>query len=352
MSTSSNSEPQPQPESLPMFHLSSEMFPTEHRFEAWRQFTAPAMSAELSEPKSDDYSFNYTGYLSDKLVFGRATFDKIWFSGSSAESTTEVSEQIILQFYISGQAQGSLENGTPLLLQPDRIVLHDMAYGYTGVATNCDVMSITIPRHLLTHHDLIYSHTPVLPWSITSPSGRLLKTAIEMLWEELPSLTPIDAASVDAGLLGLINGLLSGQLDEATRPAVEQLTLQTMQKYIQANLHRADLKVEDLCQTYYCSRATVYRLFTPCGGLMNYIRQQRLSRCFQILKNLDPASRLSVKEIAARWGFTNPTHFSRLFKRQFDITPGELKSLFFLQTESDLHPGPEHDLEWLRRSLQ
>ncbi|MEM8637338.1 MAG: AraC family transcriptional regulator [Cyanobacteria bacterium P01_G01_bin.54] len=336
MPNPNNSEPHAESDVLPMLHLSSEMLPPEQRFEVWRQFTAPIMSIELPKSKHDDYSFDYTGYRSDKLLFGHATFDKIGFSRGAVRSTTETaaaSEQITLQFYAAGQAQGGLDNGTPLFLRPDRVVLHDLAHSYMGVATNCEVMSIMIPRRLLTHHDLIYSQTPVLSWPLTSPSGRLIKDVWDTLWTDLPYHKPADAAIADAGLLGLLNGLLSGQLNEDARPAVEQVTLGAMQQYIQANLHRADLGVEALCRTYHCSRKTVHRIFSPCGGLRNYIRQQRLLRCFHILKNLAPDSRLSVKAIAARWGFTNPTYFSRIFKQQFGRTPSELKSLPHLPTE-------------------
>ncbi|MGB0564260.1 MAG: helix-turn-helix transcriptional regulator [Spirulinaceae cyanobacterium] len=310
-----------------MLHLSSEMFPSEQRFAAWRQFTSPVMSVELPEARAEAYTFNYRGYLADKLVFGRATFDPMGFGRGAAQATTETPEQISLQFYTAGQAQGSLENGTPLLLRPDRIVLHDLAHSYCGAAENCGVMSVMIPRRLLTHHDRIYSQTPIVTWPIASPSGRLLKTTLETIWQELPHQTPAEAAIANAGFLGLLNGLLSGQWTEETRSAVERVTLQVMQAYVQAQLHRADLGVEDLCRTYGCSRSKVSRLFSPCGGVMYYIRQQRLHRCFQILKHLDPASRLSVKAIAARWGFTNPTQFSRLFKQEFGMTPGELKAL-------------------------
>ncbi|MEM8637337.1 MAG: AraC family transcriptional regulator [Cyanobacteria bacterium P01_G01_bin.54] len=327
------------------------MFLPEYGFEAWRQFIAPVMSVELPEPKYNNYKFDFTGYLSDQLVFGRGSYNKIWFNRGSAQSNTEASEQISLQFYTEGQAQGNLENGTPLVLRPDRIVLHDLAHPCTGIVSECNLLSAIIPRRLLKHHDLIYSQNPVLSWSITSPNGRLLKTVLETLYEEMPRLTLTDAATASAGLLGLLNGLLSSQWDEETRPAVEQVTLGAMQKYIQLNLHRPDLKVEDLCNEYYCSRATVYRIFSPCGGLMTYIRQQRLNRCFQILKKLSPDSQLSVKDLAARWGFTSPAHFSRLFKEQFDITPGELKSLLF-QTQTNLQSSLEHDVSWLHRSLQ
>ncbi|MEV0798410.1 helix-turn-helix domain-containing protein [Kribbella sp. NPDC050281] len=43
---------------------------------------------------------------------------------------------------------------------------------------------------------------------------------------------------------------------------------------------------------------------------------------------LDPALRsLPVGAIGARWGFANPSHFSRLFSSTFGVPPVELRRL-------------------------
>ncbi|MER7794708.1 helix-turn-helix transcriptional regulator [Streptomyces sp. NPDC097640] len=51
-----------------------------------------------------------------------------------------------------------------------------------------------------------------------------------------------------------------------------------------------------------------------------WIRHRRLERCRLDLANPRLSARL-IQGIAERWGFTNPTHFSRLFRGVYEIPP-------------------------------
>ena len=52
----------------------------------------------------------------------------------------------------------------------------------------------------------------------------------------------------------------------------------------------------------------------------DWIRQRRLERCRRDLA--DPGLRAKpVGAIAARWGLTNPAHFSRLFRAAYGVPP-------------------------------
>ena len=48
-----------------------------------------------------------------------------------------------------------------------------------------------------------------------------------------------------------------------------------------------------------------------------WIREKRLSKAHQMLQS----SQMSVAEVAYSLGFENPTHFSRIFKQQYGISP-------------------------------
>ena len=52
------------------------------------------------------------------------------------------------------------------------------------------------------------------------------------------------------------------------------------------------------------------------------VRRERLARCYE---DLERPSGGSVTEIAFRWGFRDAAHFSRAFKREFDVTPSDVR---------------------------
>jgi AraC-like DNA-binding protein len=57
-------------------------------------------------------------------------------------------------------------------------------------------------------------------------------------------------------------------------------------------------------------------------SLMRYVWMRRLERCRgEILTS--PSTGLRLYEIALRWGFNTPAHFSRAFKLQFGCAPRE-----------------------------
>ncbi|MFD4701025.1 helix-turn-helix transcriptional regulator [Streptomyces niveus] len=57
-----------------------------------------------------------------------------------------------------------------------------------------------------------------------------------------------------------------------------------------------------------------------------WIRHRRLERCRLDLANPRLNAR-PIQAIAERWGFTNPTHFSRLFRAAYGIPPRDYRHL-------------------------
>ena len=86
-----------------------------------------------------------------------------------------------------------------------------------------------------------------------------------------------------------------------------------------------DLDAERLCRQFGVSRASLYRLFAPLGGVSEHIRNRRLRKVFDALS--DPAQPLAMAQVAERYGFTVWSSFSRAFKGRFGMTPGEARGL-------------------------
>jgi len=140
----------------------------------------------------------------------------------------------------------------------------------------------------------------------------------------LPRATLSDSAAIASGFLGLVNGLLAAEPAPDDRMAVQSAALRAMQDYLRANVRRSNLGVADLCREFYCSRATLYRLFQPFGGVKAYLRGLRLEGAFRELAMARGSARGQVCAIAQRWGFNNQSHFHRTFKRRFDLSPSDV----------------------------
>jgi AraC-like DNA-binding protein len=79
-----------------------------------------------------------------------------------------------------------------------------------------------------------------------------------------------------------------------------------------------------LCREAATSRSQLYRLLEEEGGVARYIQRRRLSESFAIL--CDARSNLPIGEIAETLCFSDASSFSRAFRREFGMSPGEVRS--------------------------
>jgi AraC-like DNA-binding protein len=109
--------------------------------------------------------------------------------------------------------------------------------------------------------------------------------------------------------------------DHEIMPDYHQKLVKQIQAYI--DLHYAEpITVNDLSQIVRCSSNHLNTLFRQYLGMPihQYILQKRLREAKYSLEN----SSCSVKEIAYRFGFTDPLYFSRLFRKYFSIPPSKV----------------------------
>src|ERR1700734_434054 len=129
---------------------------------------------------------------------------------------------------------------------------------------------------------------------------------------------------------------------ESSRPAT---LLRDIQAFIDKSLANPDLNPAAVAAALHISERYLYLVFA--GQPMSVaaqIRDRRLQRCRRDLADPALADR-PVAAIAARWGFTSPAHFSRVFRRAFGSTPGQYRLLMLhgesLQGSSTtLRPAP------------
>jgi AraC-like DNA-binding protein len=116
-----------------------------------------------------------------------------------------------------------------------------------------------------------------------------------------------------------------------------------IKRHIEANLEAGPLTADDLCRRFRISRAGLYRLFGPDGGLARYVQERRLNRALRLLAS--PASRgKRLIDLAIDLQFSSDSTFVRAFRRQFGRTPGEIRELAEAwRRETDASPAP-HDL--------
>ena len=135
--------------------------------------------------------------------------------------------------------------------------------------------------------------------------------------EKHDELFDVQASSFVSSLL---TALYTNSTDEQEESSKQRTDIQKVLDFIAEN-YAKPLTTQIITSHACLSRYHFMRLFKQHVGisLYEYLLRYRTEKAAQLLKNTD----LTVKEVSAAVGFTDVSHFIRLFKRYFGNTPAK-----------------------------
>ena len=113
--------------------------------------------------------------------------------------------------------------------------------------------------------------------------------------------------------------LIDPSPSEIVITSLDEKLIDNAVKYVEDNISRSDLSVEELSQSLGMSRVHLYKKLVAITGKtpIEFIRVIRLKRAAQLLRE----SQQNVSEVAYQVGFNNPKYFSKYFKDEFGVLP-------------------------------
>jgi AraC-like DNA-binding protein len=215
-------------------------------------------------------------------------------------------------------------------LSPGDMALIDTSRPYDGFHESgmSRVLTVSFPRTLL----------PVSPKAADNlvgarlcgrvGIGALLRDYVLRSAKDLKDFSSADATRVSTTLLDLLGGLISHELelkDALSGEPKQRVLYQQIKAFIQQRLADPTLTPGTIAEAHHISVRTLHRLFGSHGhSVTEWIRTRRLDRCRRDLA--DPLlTDLPVSAIAARWGYHQAAHFTRLFRSYYEVTPSEYR---------------------------
>jgi len=235
----------------------------------------------------------------------------------------------LLALHVAGTAHAA-QDGRQVTLEPGDLALFDpsrpYAISFPGPGAFEHVI-YQVPRASLDARRGIGAAT-ALRVPAASSAGRLVSPYLRTLARPAaawPGGHQPGQAFVDAGLDLAVSALrtVAGHQDQASLrsgPSVSEL-----KDYALAHLGDPGLCPQAVALAGFVSVRQLHRLFAGEGLTFgDWVREQRLRRCRDDLA--DPRlSHFTVAEIAARWGFRSPAHFTRTFQARYGTTPTSLR---------------------------
>lgn len=162
----------------------------------------------------------------------------------------------------------------------------------------------------------------VLPSLQNVRATHFLVRYIDLIAAELPSLDAAAAAAAADAALELLRSAVEPGIP-TSRAAKRQAMRTEIRRYVRSHLQDPLLDPSSVANAHAMSVRVLHALFEDSGeSVAGLIRRERLARCWD---DLERATGGAVTEIAFRWGFKDSAHFSRAFKREFGISPSEVR---------------------------
>jgi AraC-like DNA-binding protein len=156
-----------------------------------------------------------------------------------------------------------------------------------------------------------------------TPAGRMLTATLTELAHAAPELGPVSRREVGEHITYLLRTVIR-DIDRGHEqsPLFEQIL-----EYLDRHLAE-DLSPATVAAAHHVSLRYLHRLFHDQGETMGeHIRRRRLERIRRDLADPDLIN-LPVHSVAARWGLRDPSHFGKLFRAEYAISPRRFRDQF------------------------
>jgi AraC-like DNA-binding protein len=313
---------------LPAYKMAGSSLAPEDNFLGWRDALGPLFDIDLNGVGSAKvFRADFATYFMGPMVLGTGDCTAQNYNRTARTIARSGVDPFLIQLYTRGGFTGTAD-GQEMEVKAGDVCVLDMARNLATYSPRSANISLVVPRSLLAPliKDVDTLHGTVLTPSM--PFGGVIADYIRSLRARIENMTFDEANALATSTVSLMATCLSPSAArrKESAPARASASLFEIKRHIEANLSSPDLTVEKLSRHFAISRASLYRLFEPLGGIAKYIRKRRLHRCFVEITS-PSKSRKRIGEIAYGFGFTNESDFSRAFRAAYGATPKEAREL-------------------------
>ncbi|MEF7614509.1 helix-turn-helix domain-containing protein [Aquincola sp. MAHUQ-54] len=312
------------PAKLAEIRFCTEGLSDEDRFDAWRQRVDGLYGVSpSSEGGTPAFCMDTSSWQLGQIIAGTAAFGPC----EQERTAQRIRADGVDHYRLTLVTHGALRvesDGRRTEIGQGHILFTDMSRPERRSISAGSNVSVFIAREVL--DEALPRPLDVHGFVPAGALAMLLRSHLQSLAQLLPSLSVAEAASLWQPTVQMIAACIApdaARLAEA-RGAAEVTLLRQVCRYIEMHLKDADLSPQDIASALKLSRATLYRLFEPLGGVAAYVKERRLNHIHELLCNAD--GRIHLGRISDTYGFKSAAHFSTAFRKHFGFSPSDSKA--------------------------
>ncbi|ALV45287.1 AraC family transcriptional regulator [Arthrobacter alpinus] len=293
-------------------------------FAAWHDLISRSF-VPLHVRSSDPDHFH--GRLRSRLL-DELSIIEVTATGHSVHRTPSlIASSDRLYFKLNLQLAGTgilVQDNREAVLQPGDLAVYDTSRPYTlAFESNCRTLVLMFPHDALDLPAGSVGQLTATRMAADKGLGRMISPFMTQLADNLEVLSGTSGHRLAHNTVDLLSTLLAAELDHSERGPgrPHEELLGRIRRFIEANLADPDLSPASVASAHFISTRHLHNVFQEAGSTVaHWIRTRRLENCRRELRDPLLANR-PVSTIAARWGFVDAAHFSRVFRAAFGEPP-------------------------------
>ena len=268
-------------------------------------------------------SHNFSGSI--EKVGGALDMSRVNIQGANLFRTSkEIRQSEAPGYFCVFQANGSSlieQIGTHCALATGDIALIDSTLPFSfSYQDSSQQLSLILPRSIVEN---MLNLSKIEPGIKINAQSHLANFANRLVLEAArhENLNDEEGAAVIDSLAMLLKPSI---LQNVCIIDPQDKVFRTASEFIKDNISNPDLTASIIAKSIGVSMRSLYRTFSYKSiTLSDYMKQQRLDMCSKYIKAHH--GRLSLTEVAYRFGFSSPSYFSTAFKKYYKISPSEYR---------------------------
>ncbi|MCY7318741.1 MAG: helix-turn-helix domain-containing protein [Ramlibacter sp.] len=205
-------------------------------------------------------------------------------------------------------------------------VIYDTTNSYDiANPERCEHLIVMLPKDQMAERGVRLGELMARRVGGTSGISRVTLETMRSTYQELPHMSDTAARGAGELIMQLVRLSLLELAGQETAQTQREALRDRIRSHVARHLRDPQLSIDGIARALNCSKRHLYNAFADDQEtLAGYILQQRLQGCIRELRDRAPAGR-PITEIALSWGFSNLSHFSRVFREHCGMSASEFR---------------------------